>query len=167
MKLPSVKPESVPIIIDTREQNPYSFSGFNTCRATLSTGDYSVAGMERSGVAIERKNLMDAVGVCGAGRSRFMRELDRLKAFEVGIVLIESTWRTIEEGTWKTPRMKMTPQHVLGSITSWISQGHNVIVAPRPMAERIARSVLCHAARHRLAEVKPLIDALSSSEVAI
>ena len=158
-KLPTGTPENITAIIDSREQTPWDLSPMQTVVKGLDVGDYSILGME-SIVSLERKNLMDAISCCGASRERFQRTLDRLRGWPVSAVIIESTWKTIEEGTWKTPRMKMTPNHVLGSITSWIAQGHNIIVAPRPMAQRIARSILCHAAKHRLREVKQLLEAI-------
>ena len=46
------------IIIDTREQNPYTFEKYNVTieRAVLPVGDYSLPGFEDH-VAIERKHL--------------------------------------------------------------------------------------------------------------
>ena len=157
IKLPTGTPEGTIAIQDTREQNPWDL-GIPTITKALDVGDYSVAGLEQV-VSLERKSLMDFVACCGRERERFQRELDRLRGWPVSAVIIESTWKTIEEGTWKTPRMKITPTHVLGSITSWIAQGHCIIVAPRPMAQRIARSILCHTAKHRLREVKGFLEA--------
>lgn len=57
------------VIIDTREQLPYNFT-FESTRATLKTGDYSLAGLE-SVVSIERKSLDDFVGCITTGRDRF------------------------------------------------------------------------------------------------
>ncbi len=157
----SINPErDVTAIVDTREQTPFDLSPMATKSGTLNVGDYSVAGLEAV-VSIERKSLMDFVQCCGRERDRFQRELDRLRGWPVSAVIIESTWTTIEGGTWKRPGMKITPNHVLGSLTSWISQGHTIIVAPRPMAQRICRSVLCHSARHRFDEVKALIETIT------
>ena len=149
-------PTSLTAIVDAKEQLPWDLSPLKMERGTLYTGDYSLRGME-SIVSIERKSLMDFVACCGRERDRFQRELDRLRGFPISAVIIESTWSEIEAGDWKTPQMKMTPNHLLGSLTSWIAQGHTIIVAPREMAQRIARSVLQHAARHRLDEAKELM----------
>lgn len=78
------------IIIDTREQEPYTFDGFETRIATLRTGDYSLEGFE-SRIVIERKSKADAYGCAGAGRGRFERCLARLTAFERKAVVIEAS----------------------------------------------------------------------------
>lgn len=161
ISLPPIKPELVTASVDSREQTPFDLAPMMTERATLDVGDYSVKGLEHV-VSIERKSLLDLVACCGRERARFQRELDRLRGWPVSAVVVESTWTTIESGSWKTPRMKMTPSHVLGSLTSWIAQGHTIIVAPRPMAQRITRSILCHAARHRVDEVRELVQTFAN-----
>ena len=53
------------IIIDTREQTPWSFpDGVLIERGTLATGDYTLAGLENI-VAVERKSLADFISCCG------------------------------------------------------------------------------------------------------
>jgi ERCC4-type nuclease len=75
MKLPAdLKPESVVAIQDTREQTPLDLSPLQVDVAGLSTGDYSVKGLEHL-VSVERKSLGDFLGVCGGERERFEREL--------------------------------------------------------------------------------------------
>ncbi len=143
-------------IIDTREQHPWDLALLRVVRAALDVGDVSVVGME-SLISLERKSLLDLVSCCGRQRPRFQRELDRLRGWPVSAVIVESTWSEIEAGEWQTGRMKIGPNHVLGSLTSWISQNHTIILAPRPMAERICRSILTHAARHRFNEVRNFI----------
>jgi len=59
------------ILVDTREQTPWSFPKTEQVeRAGLTTGDYSLAGLEGL-VAIERKSLEDFVSCCGKGRERW------------------------------------------------------------------------------------------------
>ncbi len=58
-----------PIIIDTREQAPFTFEGYETKIATLKTGDYSLEGFEDK-VAVERKSKADAYGCVGGSRMR-------------------------------------------------------------------------------------------------
>ena len=58
------------IIIDSREQTPWDFTNGPECeRGTLSTGDYSIKGLEDF-IAIERKELEDFIGCCGRQRDR-------------------------------------------------------------------------------------------------
>lgn len=79
------------VVIDTREQAPFSFQGM-TADANkqhkplvvpvefrgLSTGDYSVAGLENF-ICIERKSAADLYSTLGQGRDRFEREHERMK----------------------------------------------------------------------------------------
>jgi ERCC4-type nuclease len=67
------------ILIDTREQEPYTFTGYEaaTETATLPRGDYSLPGFQDR-AAIERKSLNDLIGcLMGKDRERFERELAR------------------------------------------------------------------------------------------
>ena len=60
------------IVIDTREQEPYSFDSrlVAAVRRALPAGDYSVEGMEER-VAVERKSLDDFVSTVIHARRRF------------------------------------------------------------------------------------------------
>lgn len=61
------------IIVDTREQNPWSFPGLRVARKTLKYGDYAISGRERI-CAIERKSGHDLVASLTAGFARVCRE---------------------------------------------------------------------------------------------
>ena len=101
---------SFTIIIDTREQTPWTFEA-ETVRATLHTGDYSVQGLEHS-VAIERKSLADLVGSLTAGRDRFLRECDRLMSYRYKAIVVEGT---VEDVWGKAYRSTVSPKSVLAS----------------------------------------------------
>jgi len=67
------------LLVDAREQNPFSFSRFQGWFAriekrALKLGDYSVAGLEDICV-VERKELSDLVHSCTADRSAFIHRL--------------------------------------------------------------------------------------------
>lgn len=80
--------EDLTIIIDTREQDPLTFS-LSTERGTLTTGDYSIKGLE-SFIAIERKSPDDLVGCLKNGnRERFERELSRGRGLDYFALVIE------------------------------------------------------------------------------
>lgn len=79
------------VTVDTREQAPWSFTGFRTdasqgrkpliiqtVTTTLASGDYSIEGLEAE-VSIERKSVADFYGTILADRERFERELGRLQ----------------------------------------------------------------------------------------
>ena len=145
------------VLIDAREQTPWAFS-LPTERATLTTGDYSVRGLE-SLIGIERKSLADFVACCGHGRERFIRELERLRGIQYRCVIIEADLATIEAGGW---RGKITPNHVLGAIASW--SGKYMIpfflAGNADSAARLAERFLAASARHVVATYQPAADFL-------
>lgn len=117
------------ILIDTREQRPFAFDTIPadaeaggglwqvpTERHTLASGDYSLAGHELK-VAVERKSLADLYSTISQGRARFVRELERLAAFDFAAVVIEADWTAIID---KPPRRsKLPPRIVYRSILAW------------------------------------------------
>lgn len=80
------------IIIDTREQEPYSFdSGLVAAvRRALPAGDYSVEGLEQR-VAVERKSLDDFVSTVIHARQRFREELRKLAGYRAACVVVEAS----------------------------------------------------------------------------
>ncbi len=123
MKLPAeLKPEAITAIIDTREQLPLDLSPLCSIRDTLTTGDYSVRGLEHL-VALERKSLGDLLACVGRERERFDREVQRLLAYPARALVIESTWPTLEAGNWHG---EVTPSAALGSVLGWIAAGSGV-----------------------------------------
>ncbi|MBS1853914.1 MAG: hypothetical protein JST11_01000 [Acidobacteria bacterium] len=80
----------VTIVIDTREQEGYSFdSRLATVRRALPAGDYSVAGLENI-VAVERKSLEDFVSTVIHSRARFRKELRKLAEYRAACVVVEA-----------------------------------------------------------------------------
>lgn len=105
-----------PIIIDTREQAPFTFEGYETKIATLKTGDYSLEGFEDK-VAVERKSKSDAYGCVGGGRKRFVDCLERLAAMDRAAIVIE---RSIEDFDQNPPeRTRIDSRMAVGSYISW------------------------------------------------
>lgn len=127
------------IIIDTREQVPYAFSGITPPPtvevATLASGDYSVKGLEEV-VAIERKSLSDCFGSFGQGRERFQRELERLARLRFAAVVIEKDFHII--ATRPPARTRLPPKTVIRSMAAWaIRYGVHFYPCPnRAFAER-------------------------------
>src|SRR6516225_4829358 len=69
------------IVVDSREQEPLTFTRLQSVRGTLYSGDYSVRGLEDK-FAVERKNLDDIANCCVSGnRDRFEHELHRLRSY--------------------------------------------------------------------------------------
>ena len=120
-------PSSVVAIIDTREQLPLCLDPLSVEVGTLQSGDYALRGCDE--IRIERKSLPDLLACVGVERERFEREIERLLAFRVRILLIESTWQEIELGQW---RSKVSVESVIGSLLGWQTCG---TVARRRYAE--------------------------------
>jgi DNA excision repair protein ERCC-4 len=91
MPLSRSKAGPVTIVIDTREQEGYSFDPrlAATVRRALPAGDYSVAGMENT-VAVERKSLDDFVSTVIHSRARFRKELRKLAEYRAACVVVEA-----------------------------------------------------------------------------
>jgi ERCC4-type nuclease len=102
------------ILIDTREQKPYSFET-EAVTGTLATGDYSVCGLENH-VSIERKELNDLIGCLSQGRERFERELFRAKSLDYFALVVEADLSDIAKGAY---RSKMLPRAVLQSLMTF------------------------------------------------
>ena len=153
-----LKPEQITAVIDTREQTPLDLSPLQTTIGTLTTGDYSVAGLEHV-VSIERKSLPDFLGCVGTERERFDREVMRLLAFDVKALVIEATWQDLERGEW---RSRITPQAAIGSLLGWIATGLPILMAgDHARAGRYVSRLLFTAARRRWRESRTLINGVT------
>jgi len=138
------KPEECPpLVIDTREQAPYSFDR-PTVRRALKTGDYSVEGLEDQ-VAVERKELGDFLGCLTNSRDRFDRELERGAAMRRLWVVIESDLRKVSAGEFRN----MVPsESVLGSVAAWENRFDTirfVWASDRCTGQRITEKLLVRA----------------------
>lgn len=117
------------VIVDTREQAPYAFTGIRsdavtgrkpiavqTRRAGLPSGDYSIEGFE-SRIAVERKSLNDLFSTLGQHRRRFQEELERLAVMEFATVVVEAEWSIIIE--CPPSRSLLNPKTVFRSVIAW------------------------------------------------
>jgi len=148
-------PSQVVCIIDSREQLPLCLSPLRTEVGTLQTGDYAVANCDE--IRIERKSLADLVACVGGERIRFSREVERLLAFRVRILLVESTWEQIEshEPAFPQWRGKVSRESVIGSLLGWQAMGLSVhLVGTHERAGRFASRMLFTVARRRYAELR-------------
>lgn len=106
------------ILIDTREQTPFTFRGYEavTETAPLPVGDYSLPGFEDR-AAIERKSLNDLIG-CLMGRDgeRFERELSKGRVYDLFCVVVESSLADVSRGKY---RSEMKPHAALQSIITF------------------------------------------------
>jgi len=124
------KPALPTIIVDTREQLPYSFDPALCAveRRKLDAGDYSLAGFEHR-VAVERKSLDDfaATLTTTARRRRFYAELARMS--ESGCshrcIVVEGGMDDVLAGRF---RSGASPRSVFGAAVS-LMVTHGVLVA--------------------------------------
>lgn len=155
MKIPAtITPETVTAIVDTREQTPLDLSPLLVRVGTLDTGDYALAAAPDS-IRIERKSLDDLLGCVGRDRERFEREVMRLLAYPVRVLLIESTWAEIELGQW---RSKVKPEQAIGSLLGWQAAGLSIHMAgDHHRAGRHAARLLFTVAKRRYRELRELV----------
>lgn len=116
------------VIRDTREQAPWHFRDIpatkeqgggvnliNVIDRALTTGDYSISGLESS-VCVERKSVPDLTNCIVGDRKRFRKQLDRLNEVESGHVVVEGDWAAVfreMESRGKVSRMALV------SVVSW------------------------------------------------
>ena len=101
------------VVIDTREQLPYEFE--DSITRTLQTGDYSIFGYEDQ-VTVERKTKADAYGTIGRGRTRFIKELERLREIDYSAIVVEASLSNFVE----PPRFsQLNPKSAINSLLAW------------------------------------------------
>lgn len=164
MRLPSeLRPETVTAICDTRELTPLDLSPLRTLGGTLDTGDYSVQGLEHV-VRIERKSLPDIIACVGRERDRFDKEVQRLLAFPVRLLIVEATWNQIEGHEPANPQWRgsITSPQVIGSLLSWTARGLPVHIAGDHQRAGVhCARVLYSVAKHRYQELRQLVSSHS------
>jgi len=108
----------VTVVVDTREQMPYSFppERFHVVRHALPAGDYSLAGLERE-VAVERKTAEDFVHTVIRDRDRFRKELLKLAEYDRACVVVEAGLDDLLSGAY---RSGAHPSSVVGAALSII-----------------------------------------------
>jgi DNA excision repair protein ERCC-4 len=143
MKLPALRglgtlADHEPVIVyDSREQAPLVFSRLQSVRGTLTTGDYSVVGLEGL-FAVERKSISDLVGCCmGENRQRFERELHRLRGFRFKRLLIVGTEEEILSGRYHS---NIKPQAVVATLGAFEAR-YDLPVVFRPSSELAAAQI--------------------------
>ena len=111
-------PGRATIIIDTREQEPYSFDSrlVAAVRRALPAGDYSVEGLVDR-VAVERKSLDDFVSTVIHARQRFRQELRQFAGYRAACVVVEAG---VADVLLQRYRGEAHPNAVLGNALSII-----------------------------------------------
>ena len=104
------------LICDSREQCPLSFPDGQAVEiGTLATGDYSLKGLQEL-CTVERKSLSDLIGSISQDRERFLKELQRLRAYRLRALVVECTLQDILEHRY---RSNMQPEAVIGSLAAF------------------------------------------------
>lgn len=125
------------IVIDTREQTPLPFRRYQTVTGTLTTGDYSVDGLEEL-FAVERKSVPDLVACCsGPNRERFERELHRLRGFRFKRLLVVGCRAEVGQHRY---RSNLAPQAVLSTLWAFEAR-YDCPVVWEPHPEEAGRIV--------------------------
>lgn len=117
--LKELKDEMLTVIQDTREQRDIDLSPMKMIEGTLTTGDFSLAGLTNK-VSIEVKTLEDMIGCVGRDRDRFNREVQRLNAYPCRLFIIEGSKSSI---LLKQYRGNVHPNAILGSLSGWQMAG--------------------------------------------
>lgn len=136
------------VLVDSREQLPFSFSRFPNWiggekRVGLPVADYSIEGMEDI-LALERKSLTDLIGSLTANRPRFLAMCEKLSEYRHKALLVEATYEDIKatySGEWSDAH----PNGISGSLDAIESRyGIHIIYTSRhrALAEERAASYL-------------------------
>lgn len=136
------------IIVDTREQQPWTFSNYTTAHKKLDTGDYSIEGLETI-LTIERKKSASEFAT-NIVESRFKDVIMRLSQFKYSFLLLEFDLEdlliypigsTVPKKMWD--KVKITPAFLIKHILE-LQLNHNikVIFCGNPSsAEKIAEFI--------------------------
>ncbi len=106
------------LIQDSREQAPLDFSRWPEISVevgTLHSADYSLKGLEDR-FGIERKSIPDLVASVTTGRERLVREMERLRGYDVAAIVVEGTLEQVARGEF---RSKASPESVLQTLAAW------------------------------------------------
>ena len=141
-RAPKVQPAKPCIVIDTREQSPWTFDAtrVDSVRGTLHTGDYSLLGFEGS-VVVERKSLDDWVSTIIHERERFERELARMATFDFRCVIVEGSYADVRDHIYTS---QAHPSSVFGlSVCLMVDYSVPVLYChDRAIASRVAERIL-------------------------
>ena len=129
----------MPIVIDTREQEPWHFAT-ETVRKKLAVGDYSLLGKENT-VTIERKTLDDLVNTVIHQGKRFREELSKMASYEHRCVVVEASLSDIVKHRYTS---FAEPSSVIGSVLSIIVDYRIPVyfLFNRPMARAFVQCML-------------------------
>lgn len=150
-----LRPGDITAIIDARESRPLEL-WIPSERGTLAAGDFSVKGLTHL-IAVERKAENDMLACVGRERDRFEACIKRMQGYETRVLVIESSWSSIELGQW---RSTLKPSQVKAALYSWMKYVSVVMVGDRQASASIISGILFSAARERWRELRAFQDNL-------
>lgn len=127
-----MKKNDFTIIVDTREQQPWSFDHYAKANRKLDTGDYSVEGLENL-LAIERKKSINEIAN-NIIESRFKDVIQRLSSMKYSYILLEFDLENVlnypigsslPKHMWN--KVKISPSFIMKHILEW-QMFHNIKV---------------------------------------
>jgi ERCC4-type nuclease len=88
------------VIVDTREQNPFSFGRFRgwfkgVKHTALKVGDYSIEGMENE-CTVERKDLPDLIQSLTTNRSVFVKRLREMRKYPHRLLVVTAPMSVVK-----------------------------------------------------------------------
>jgi ERCC4-type nuclease len=109
-------------VVDTREQNPFSFRRFKGWFAkieyrALALGDYSIKGMEQTCV-VERKDLADLICSFTTNRTVFINRLRRMAELPHSLLVVTSSMTEIKS---EYPYRAASPNRITQSLIAVVT----------------------------------------------
>lgn len=124
------------ILVDTREQKPFEFSGLRTDKkggtlpiivktelTRLETGDYSIAGEENI-ICVERKSAEDLIKTLTRRRNEFFDEIRRMHSFKHSIIVVEESFGAVID---LVPTISQASAKSIGRTILAIQQDHPMV----------------------------------------
>lgn len=120
------------IIVDTREQQPWTFDNYAVAHRKLDAGDYSIEGLENI-LAIERKKSVNEIAN-NIIESRFKDAIARLAQHKYAFLLLEFDIQNVlnypigsnlPKRLWD--KIKISPAFLMKHILEWQTE-HNIKV---------------------------------------
>lgn len=133
------------MIVDTREQNPFSFARFKgwfagVKREPLPVGDYSVAGLEEV-CTVERKDLPDLVHSFTVQRTQFVQRLRQMSQYPHRLLVVTAALSQVKS---PYPHSKANPNRITQSLVAALAglQVPFLCVETHELGEEIVASYL-------------------------
>lgn len=102
------------ILVDTREQKPWTFPGWAVRHKALKYGDYSIAGYETQ-FCIERKSVADLFHSFTTTRERMIKRLEGMGKIKCSSLIVEGDVWEIVRGV---ARSQVNGRLLLGSVST-------------------------------------------------